>query len=547
MPTLTIPLCDLDTPEMRERKAKLLDYVGLGEVYEMAESGQPKIPTEWYSRVRVLCMDETDLYQWQPYSDKSSEVGYVSHWNELKTIRMLRKLLIGTPYETDLNQYCKSISPPLRSEPSQIIQYEGDMQHLKNLLESNNMQIDHLSPCLFPETTGRGLIATKDISYPEPILKIPKKLLFNVHTTKDSFLSPLFDLYSLDDDSRLLLFLVYEKFRGNNPSSVSNFCWESFIKVLPEKYDALFFWSESDLRELQGTRLLSSAMEQKQHLREVYDSLFPKLSSAHPDIFTDEIFSWENFMWGRAVFDSRAFVIKIGTEEVTTLVPFAEFVNHTGDTTGHVSFRRYDEDSQCVVLDSLSHIQKGQQLFMNYGPMQNYELVQSYGFVLEDNPLETCVVGVELDTDDELYPIKADAISELGIPSEHMITSNPDNNHYLMAALRVAVCESNEEIQQCTTSFNAIRGPISQRNEQLARELLFYVCQGLLSEYPTSLTEDIDLLDLLKLNKAKPSHTEILSTSHLELALIYRIGQKSLIQKVLDWTGVCLEEAMCED
>ena len=537
MTKLCIPLCELDTPEMRDRKEKLLNFVGLPEHFELSNSEEPIIPQEWISRVRILCMDETDLYQWNPYKD-GNKVDYVSHWNELKTIRMLRKLLLNTKYEEYLNSYSYNVSPKTIIEPNEILSYEGELLNLKTLLESNNMQISHLSPCLFPETTGRGLIATTDIKYPQPILSIPRKLLFNVHSAKESFLWSVFEMHGLDNDTRLLLFLIYEKFRGERPSSVFSFNWNSFIKLLPDSYDTLFFWSESDLRELQGTKLLSSAMEQKQHLKHIFDSLFPKLILQHPDIFPEEIFSWNNFMWGRAVFDSRAFVIKIKNEEVTTLVPFAEFVNHTGDSLGHVSYRRYDEVTDCMVLDSLSHVDKGQQLFMNYGPMQNYELVQNYGFVLEDNPLETCVVGVELDGDDELYHLKEKSISDLGIPSEHMVTSNPDKNHYLMAALRVAVSEDEETIAKCVSNYNSIRGPISEQNESSAKQLLYYVCQGLLSGYPTTLSEDIDLLDLLNINKSKPLHTEVLSTTHLELALIYRIGQKKLIQNVIDWTGV---------
>eukprot|EP01059_Diplonema_ambulator_P033556 TRINITY_DN7091_c0_g3_i4.p1 TRINITY_DN7091_c0_g3~~TRINITY_DN7091_c0_g3_i4.p1 ORF type:complete len:340 (+),score=124.15 TRINITY_DN7091_c0_g3_i4:105-1124(+) len=314
--------------------------------------------------------------------------------------------------------------------------------------------------------------------------------------------------------------------------------WEPFVALLPPSYDTLFFWDDTQLSELNGSRLLSEALTQKQHLRSVFDALFPRLTHAYPVLFPSDVYTFDNMLWARAVFDSRGFIINIEGRQLTTLIPWAEYINHT-NLAGHVSFRRFDEASQCMLLESLAHGKKGTQAKMNYGPMQNSELLLSYGFVAEANPLETCVVEVELDDEDELYEVKRQAVEALKIPTPHLLhyveVAEENPYHYLMAVLRIVVADSLQAVASCVTDAQCLRGPISNDNETLARQTLAWLVEQLMAEYPTTLDEDTSLLQHCRATTARSPHTEVLATPRLEMALLYRIGQKRILQSAIDW------------
>lgn len=171
----------------------------------------------------------------------------------------------------------------------------------------------------------------------------------------------------------------------------------------------------------------------------------------------EEIFSLESLHWARATFDSRAFYLNLNGETVLVLSPKADMINHlnrsdvlvrcfrsasfssthhrphttvainatshaNGSTAGGVPIvgqrnkgvkAKGDEEEKeyDFVLEigaPLTREDVGRELWMSYGPLQNWELLQYYGFVIEDNeydtlpfPLQDCSSPSERSDDDE--------------------------------------------------------------------------------------------------------------------------------------------------
>ena len=103
-----------------------------------------------------------------------------------------------------------------------------------------------------------------------------------------------------------------------------------------------------------------------------------------------EIFSEANAQWARSTFDSRAFNLNFGGEVRLVLAPIIDMVNHDGDRSD-ILVRRIDPETGDFVIENGAGISEPQgdaneetvapkEIFMSYGPLQNWELLLSYGF-----------------------------------------------------------------------------------------------------------------------------------------------------------------------
>merc|ERR1712110_1047041 len=85
----------------------------------------------------------------------------------------------------------------------------------------------------------------------------------------------------------------------------------------------------------------------------------------------------------------------------TVLVPLADMGNHkTGAGTGGLTW-----DKQYFVINATQDYAKGEQVFDNYGPKSNYDLLSSYGFVMEENAYDNMVLHFELKPSNLIHSI----------------------------------------------------------------------------------------------------------------------------------------------
>lgn len=97
----------------------------------------------------------------------------------------------------------------------------------------------------------------------------------------------------------------------------------------------------------------------------------------------------ESLLWAATIFTSRAFIsthILPGRETVPILFPVVDILNHSA--TAQVEWDFQPRASFSLKLLGGESFTAGQELFNNYAPKQNEELLLGYGFCLENNPIE---------------------------------------------------------------------------------------------------------------------------------------------------------------
>eukprot|EP01062_Namystynia_karyoxenos_P058744 TRINITY_DN50227_c0_g1_i1.p1 TRINITY_DN50227_c0_g1~~TRINITY_DN50227_c0_g1_i1.p1 ORF type:complete len:615 (+),score=199.25 TRINITY_DN50227_c0_g1_i1:78-1847(+) len=572
-----VPVSHLDPPQLQQAKAGAMQQVGLGETdfpvpAAAGEGAALELPGALLGRLRCVCMTDTEFYWWDPAEGPPR--GAVSVWNELKALKLFRTLCADQ---------LPAGSPQLQAAESAAARWAAQLASARRGVERavpvgggpppqaaaewwaaagpqfGALLAAHLAaggppppvaPCLFPDTTGRGLVFCEPVAPPRPVVAIPGSMLVTAAAARVSGLAPALaalpeeGVPALDDDTALLLFIVRGRFQPGAAAADCGGRWESFFALLPDRFNSPLFWEWSDLAELQGTPLLEETLQVRESIRQCHAELFASPRAARlPHLLDPGVFSYEHLLWARAACDSRAFVINVDGRPTTCLCPLADLINHTTGP-GHVSYRRFDQPTQSVVLDSLAPCSPGEQALMNYGPMSNGELLLQYGFVLDGNPQESCQLGVELSDEDELLGAKQGAAAALALPEEHFLgagAAEPGGRpgHRLLLALAVAACESESEIAELVRTarggggFDALPEDLRSR----ARSLLCDVLGFMLSEYPSTLEEDLAQLQQLSTGQQGGAHCEVLATPNAELALRYRIGQKTLLTQALAWAS----------
>lgn len=97
----------------------------------------------------------------------------------------------------------------------------------------------------------------------------------------------------------------------------------------------------------------------------------------------------DSLFWAATIFTSRAFIsthILPGQETVPVLFPVIDILNHS--PTARVEWDFQPHQSFALKCQAGETFTAGQELFNNYAPKQNDELLLGYGFCLEDNPIE---------------------------------------------------------------------------------------------------------------------------------------------------------------
>jgi len=97
----------------------------------------------------------------------------------------------------------------------------------------------------------------------------------------------------------------------------------------------------------------------------------------------------ESLLWAATIFTSRAFIsthILPDRETVPLLFPVVDILNHS--VSAKVEWDFQPRTSFSLKLLEGDTVTDGQELFNNYAPKQNDELLLGYGFCLEHNPIE---------------------------------------------------------------------------------------------------------------------------------------------------------------
>lgn len=159
-------------------------------------------------------------------------------------------------------------------------------------------------------------------------------------------------------------------------SSTSNKV-QTYILALPKVLDSPMFWSEEEQEWLRGTNIFGEIQSKVELWREEYDLLKATVPSCS--------FTFEEYKWACGIFMSRAFPARIvykdaESEDLTMLVPVVDSLNHMPNTSVYWS----GNDGTGFTFSVCHEVESGSEVFNNYGPKSNEELLFGYGFYLKD-------------------------------------------------------------------------------------------------------------------------------------------------------------------
>jgi hypothetical protein len=199
---------------------------------------------------------------------------------------------------------------------------------------------------------------------------------------------------------------------------------------------------------LRGTNLLPQHFRRKAELRVDFDGTIPALCDAFPSRYSSRVLSWREFLWAHSSFVSRNLPLEPdarGTLRLTTdsgraeqrqqcLLPLVDMLNHRyqapiiwqsagGESCGGTDEREDGAAPPTVGLAVGEDVQPGEEIFNNYGPKSQQELLRLYGFVLKNNPQDTYeleVAGLAAEDDDELRA-KQRLLEAMQLPRLHVL------------------------------------------------------------------------------------------------------------------------------
>ncbi|KEG10796.1 SET domain containing protein [Trypanosoma grayi] len=383
------------------------------------------------------------------------------------------------------------------------------------------------------------------------LLRIPRERMFFVDTVvKYSELGRAVqssaELSSMlnGEEPLLVLALIYER----HVAATSH--WSELLASCPSVYPTVpGFWDWDDLAELEGLDILDDVLAKRAQLVQFHEEIKAVLpfiyealegrSALERDEFLG-CFTVETVMWARATFDSRAFNLNIDGRVVLALVPVADMINH--GNRSNVLVRKVEPDGGDFVMQvgaSLTAEDVGLELWMSYGPLQNWELLQFYGFVIEDNEHDKLPFPFnvpESDTADVWEERRASLVAKYGLHLVGRCWIGYDGcpPAALIALLRVHLAEAEEfDMMERNSPFAMVGADTERRVVDTVSETIHCI----LELSGTSLEEDERLLEAdaqMGVHNEDAEDAGALSNNR-RLGIVLRLGLKRIAYRTLEW------------
>ncbi|KAI0368296.1 SET domain-containing protein [Pilatotrama ljubarskyi] len=187
---------------------------------------------------------------------------------------------------------------------------------------------------------GRGAIALQDIQQDTVLFTIPRDLTLSTRTSSlPSLMGNAWREHGLHEGwAGLILCMMWEESRGAESK------WSGYLATLPNKFDTPMFWSDDDLKELQGTAVVDKVGRDEAE-RDYHEKVVPAIES-RPDLFPQDkrstYFSLERYHLMGSRILSRSFHVEQWKGQQTE-----EDEEQDEDAAGHTSAMDVDPPAGC--------------------------------------------------------------------------------------------------------------------------------------------------------------------------------------------------------
>lgn len=548
-------------------------------------------------RARLIAMDERTLWECiGPELVDGVLQAIVDKWNEQQAIKQVYYFLehLAESCEAgavecerlrrELDKYAMSSIKPRRADGSESSPSTSNVEAPPLQPLSSTTAVTLAVPAewssnvnIFPMVDGDdysegSLICVQPVASFSVLLTVPRQEMF-FHATvvqyctlgrviaSDSQFAHLLE----NEEALLVSCLVYEQFIVGPAASH----WRQLLTHCPAHYPTVpSHWDIADLSELDGFDMLDDVLAKRTQLNEFHSQIVSFLPSLHSALIkhqdnTCEVpplmaltaaFAVEHLLWAKTTFDSRAFNLNVDGATVLSLVPLADMINHNVDSD--VLIRKVEANGGPFTMQigaALSSEMRdiGRELWMSYGPLQNWELLQHYGFVLSPhNPHDKLPFPISLPSSGDAYADEGEDRSwhlrrTALMQRYHLIISDTFWIPYhgappsaLLALLRIQLAQPDEFTTLETQPYGPFI-PLSLDTEYAILDTVQQTVQCTMDLFPTTLEEDIEAL------KAESSDSDSSTSEHAlherhtldnyRLCLRLRAGIKSIARRTCTW------------
>eukprot|EP00804_Cyclotella_cryptica_P029771 CCRYP_020940-RA/>CCRYP_020940-RA protein AED:0.05 eAED:0.05 QI:35/1/1/1/1/1/3/54/592 len=457
------------------------------------------------------------------------------------------------------------------------------------------------------DKSGLGLYATQPLSPNAILIQVPTKLTLSVESPKDynkvmeqTFFPSNPKLYRNAPWWACLSIQLNYYDKINPTSQQGNTSLQPWMDSLPRVYDTPLHWEPSTLHDLHYPPILEAISLQKSKWKHQYDTL----ASQSPEFATQ--IPYPDFVWGCETARSRAFsgaysgsafnpipyatvavlvatylALGMGTVEQAAngaalvvcgtilkdfvlpkllkvqkyvICPLIDMANHVGvDAGGNVAFEYFSDGFSLSVLGS--GVDMGSEVCIQYGPRNNDQLLQYYGFVEKDNvhdiyilpPIRQWDIGaLEVACGRKVGPGRLEKLDRAGLLGREsniqlsdsssdgdaaneiggvVLTRATGIDPAVIQAMR-ALVSSDEEWENAGEAIGNFATQVSPENERAARLAIKRAMELELESKPTTVEEDENLLQIMNAKSGGVEMEEL-------LAVMFRLEKKKLLKEAI--------------
>ena len=364
-----------------------------------------------------------------------------------------------------------------------------------NWLGENGANVDGASVAEFPGY-DLGLKAERNFLENQPILRIPRELIFSIHNAAP-------ELTVLQNDPliqhmpqvALAIALLIERHKENSK-------WKPYLDILPASYTTVLYMTAGDMIELKGSPTLEAALKQCRNIARQYsyfNKVFQNNNNAVSTILGD-VFTYERYCWAVSTVMTRQNLIpsEDGSRMIHALIPMWDMCNHEN---GRIT-TDFNATSDCCECYALRDFKQGEQIFISYGPRTNSDFFVHSGFVYVDNKQDGFKLRLGISKADSLQKERIELLNKLELPSVGEFLLKPGSepiSDLLLAFLRVFSMRKPELAHWLRSDrvydLKHMDCALETVVEENVRKFLLTRLQLLIANYPTSLKEDLQLLE----------------------------------------------------
>lgn len=300
------------------------------------------------------------------------------------------------------------------------LEESANVAQLKSWLESHGGAF-HPSVKLVSdssETKGLNAVASHDIPASEPVARTPIDLVITSAKARNCICdilrpSPAEILTSETWSERqsIGLYLSLHSLIPSHPSLLHR----PYVSALPHASTlrAAIHFTDDELLAFKGTNLYGATIDRTQLLREEWQKCRDLLQSCSSELAAK--LTWELYSAAATHYTSRAFpssmleenpTLQVSSQTEPVLIPGVDCLNHyrarpvtwlvetrpVGQRPTVANDHTPADAPPFVAVIPLTPTPAGAEVFNNYGPKPNSELILGYGFTLEDNADDTIVL-----------------------------------------------------------------------------------------------------------------------------------------------------------